>query len=389
MASISAVGLPHAQPGRGQSAAVRVHPRDPDATAHRPLTIPIDLPDPQMARWRYQSPLRYPGAKSGLGKPIRELVLASSHLIGKPRLFVEPFAGGAATSLRLAGLGVVDHVLIADADRLVADFWITAAGDSDWLIDRMWAEPVTLERWEFWRQYRPQSVRENAMRCLFLNRTTFSGILHGRAGPIGGRAQSGDYSIDCRFNKTGLQQRLEYVAALYSTNRLVDVWCKDWCDTLEGIPESYPSLSPDDVIVYLDPPYFEKSPQLYGVSFDRLGGYAPRTSGVDIGGWKEGHEHMRLATYLRTKAQHRWILSYDNNDVLYDRRYYGAGRMSPDGHARRCSGVRQWPISKRLVSLRYSASSSGRGDAVPELLITTVPTSAATKVGLPTQPRIT
>jgi hypothetical protein len=66
-----------------------------------------------------------------------------------------------------------------------------AAADTDWLIDRMWSEPVTLERWDHWRAWRPArpTDRDIAMKCLFLNRTTFSGILHGRAGPIGGRRQ--------------------------------------------------------------------------------------------------------------------------------------------------------------------------------------------------------
>ena len=76
---------------------------------------------------------------------------------------------------------------------------------------------------------------ELATKCLFLNRTTFSGILNGRAGPIGGRAQSSEFGIGCRFNLDGIVERLEYVGHLYNTGRLVDVWCSDWNDTLHGV----------------------------------------------------------------------------------------------------------------------------------------------------------
>jgi hypothetical protein len=39
---------------------------------------------------------------------------------------------------------------------------------------------------------------------VFLNRTSFNGALHRRAGPIGGHAQVGDYALDCRFPRPRL-----------------------------------------------------------------------------------------------------------------------------------------------------------------------------------------
>jgi D12 class N6 adenine-specific DNA methyltransferase len=149
----------------------------------RPLAQPSQLRDQALAAMRYLSPLRYPGAKSGLAAIIAELITVSSGLLGSPKLFVEPFAGGASTALRLAGSGIVDRILLADADPLVTRFWQVAAADTEYLIDRMWNEPVTLERWDYWRSWHPAhpADRDVAVKCLFLNRTTFSGILHGRA----------------------------------------------------------------------------------------------------------------------------------------------------------------------------------------------------------------
>jgi DNA adenine methylase len=328
---------------------------------------------------RYQSPLRYPGAKSGFVSIIAELITSTTRKLGVPELFVEPFAGGASTALRLAGAGTVRRVLLADADPLVARFWQVAAADTEWLIDRMWAEPVTLDRWDYWSSWHPsgRDNRELAVKCLFLNRTTFSGILHGRAGPIGGRKQASAYKIDCRFNKQALEARLRFIGDLYTSNRLVDVWRKDWQATLDGVAEWYPQLIPNRVVAYLDPPYWSKSPKLYPRSFDPTGGYAVRRSSIEQHDWLGGIDHYRLALFLRHSAQVRWILSYDDHpDLTDDDALYAATRMSPSGTDADRQGARRWHITKRLVDLRYSASATAahRGKR-QELLLTTLPPS--------------
>lgn len=354
----------------------------PDAKERRPpprkLADPQPLSDPSTATMRYQSPLRYPGAKAGITKLISEIVSSAAATLGQPRLFVEPFAGGAATALRLAGLGTADRVLLADADPLVATFWTVAAEDTAWLVDRMWDEPITLERWDYWRRWSPrrQDDRELAVKCLFVNRTTFSGILHGRAGPIGGRAQTSAYPLDCRFNRVGLQKRLEYIGDLYRTNRLLDVWCKDWEATLADVAEWYPQLLPDRVIAYLDPPYLEKSAKLYGLSFDPAGGYAPAPGSAVQVRWQHAREHLRLADYLRRKARYRWILSYDYQDRLLESPLlYRARRMTPHREDKELLGAREWRISRCVVTMRYSAASTSTRSSSRELLLTTLPPS--------------
>lgn len=345
----------------------------------RPLSDPLPLPDPALGTMRYQSPLRYPGAKSGLAAIIAKLVSESSKSIGRPELFVEPFAGGASTALRLAGSGVATRILLADADPLVTRFWQVAAADTDWLIDRMWDEPVTLDRWDYWRSWTPTDPRERdvAVKCLFLNRTTFSGILHGRAGPIGGRTQTSRYKIDCRFSKEALAARLRLIGDLYKSGRLVDVWCKDWRATLRDVVEWYPQLIPNRVVAYLDPPYWSKSPKLYGRSFDPDGGYSPREPPDNHSDWRAGLAHYRLAEYLRRRAQLRWILSYDNfPELTSDDGLYKADRMSPAPEEAHLLGIKSWRISKRIVELSYSASSSTAYRGVrQELLLTTLPPS--------------
>ncbi|MEU7753471.1 DNA adenine methylase [Micromonospora sp. NPDC049171] len=290
--------------------------------------------DPAFFRQAILSPLRYPGAKRQL-VPIIKLLIGEN--VPTPRLFVEPFCGGASTTLHLLGAGVVDHAILADVDPLVSAFWKTAAFDSNWIVDAIAEEPVTVSRWDWWRDTDPKTTREKALKCIFLNRTTFSGILHGRAGPIGGRAQSSPYKIDCRFGLPGLTRRIKGVADLAATGRLIDVWESDWRDTISRIKSSFTVLSKHEIMMYLDPPYVDKAQWLYQWSF-------------------ESAQHGDLATILKDDFPFRWILSYDDNDHV--RQLYSKG-----------SGFEKF----LHVPNRYTAAGSEVRNTKSELLVTNLP----------------
>lgn len=338
-----------------------------------------------VAASRYQSPLRYAGAKSSLAPVLARLINAAktSSAIRNIKLLVEPFAGGASASLRLVGSGVVERVLFADADPLVACFWQAAADDTDRLVDRArneWSRFVVhggqraVDRWDYWKSWTPprhmkgREVRlTSAVRCLFLNRTTFSGILHGHAGPIGGRNQATPYVIGCRWNQAELEARISYVGHLYGIGRLVDVWCKDWRQTLDDVPEIYPQLVPSNVVAYVDPPYVDKSALLYRTSF------GPSLEG-NGGNQDLAQLHLQLASYLTQKALFRWILSYDAHPALTERaELYARDRMTPSRDDAELLGVKHWIISKRCVTTRYTASGKVGKRSADELLLTTLP----------------
>ncbi|QMU67116.1 DNA adenine methylase [Streptacidiphilus sp. P02-A3a] len=356
----------------------------------RPLSSDLMAISHELAHGRYQSPLRYPGAKSSLAPVIARVITSAkqSSVVPEINLLVEPFAGGASASLRMVGEGVVDRILLADADPLVTAFWQTAAEDTERLVDRMYDEwkrfvreggATAVGRWDYWQSWTPpvnMTARNRrlgaAIKCLFLNRTTFSGILHGKAGPIGGRAQASKYPIGCRWNPEAIAERLRYVGHLYDVGRIVDVWRKDWRQTLDDVPEYYPHLLPSRVVAYLDPPYVEKSSLLYRTSFDPRGGYG----GDGLGASRPADDslHLSLADYLRTKAQFRWLLSYDNHPMLTQSTWlYAHDRMNPSVLDREVLGVRSWRISKRLVTTRYTAAGRVGKRSADELLITTLP----------------
>lgn len=313
----------------GMRKTVRRKPWPAEAVLDKPIH---ELNDPGLFARSVVSPLRYPGAKRQLFHALRTIISAN---VPPPRLLIEPFCGGATSALRLAGTGVVEHLVLADADPLVAAFWHVAAFDTNWLVQTMKEEQVTIQRWDWWRLARPMNRRERALKCLFLNRTTFSGILHGSAGPIGGRAQTSDYKIDCRYGIEGLERRIRAVGDLADTGRLLDVWHCDWRDSLRRAAR-FGGLTADEIVVYLDPPYVEKAPALYEWSFDSA-------------------EHDALATALADTDGFQWLLSYDDSPVI--RPLYAE-----------CPGY-----TLRTVDYRYTAAGSATRKSKSELLVSNYP----------------
>jgi DNA adenine methylase len=239
---------------------------------------------------RLLSPLRYPGAK-------RQLIPMFEDLLRRRLVstFVEPFAGGASVSLHLAANGLADRVVLGEADPLVYHFWQIACFDTDWLVDQVETIEISLDTWDRLRDGGDESPRGQALACLFLNRTSFSGILHPRAGPIGGRAQQSVYDLGCRFPRGELARRLRLVGQLAQAGRIAEVCLGDYESTVTRALQAYGSAG---TLVYLDPPFFAKAATLYRKSFDL-------------------EDHRRLARYVMGLHE-PWVLSYDHHPVIRD-----------------------------------------------------------------------
>lgn len=273
------------------------------------------------------SPLRYPGAKRRLAGYVSEVIRLNSL---RPKVFVEPFAGGASVSLQLLNDGVVEAIVLGERDPLVASFWKVLFEDTDWLIEQIESVEVTVANWRYFRDTSFRSNRDRALACIFLNRTSFSGILAKTAGPIGGYKQESEYKIDCRFNVNTLTKRIRQVAAL--RERILLVNHGDWRDTINEV-EGW-DYGEEEVFYYLDPPFYEKAAQLYRYYF-------------------ENGDHKALHDRL-VRLQHPWLLSYDpapSIQALYSHNGQGPKR----------------------VDLLYSASGTGVLVKAQELIVTNLP----------------
>lgn len=238
-----------------------------------------------------KSILRYPGSKARFAPLIAEAI-AMNNLEGS--LFAEPFCGGASVSISLLEEGIVASVALNDVDPLIAALWATVfdAGEAEWLAGQVLTVPLNIEEWRRQKSLSPANQREAALKCLYLNRTSFNGIIH-KSGPIGGWGQE-KRTLGTRFNRERLAQRILTLAAYEDQVTTSNEDWESFCNRMSRCRNAF---------IYLDPPYYHKAEQLYGHVFDIK-------------------EHMKLRDYLM-ELESPWLLSYDNADEvrkLYNRR---------------------------------------------------------------------
>lgn len=235
------------------------------------------------------SPLRYPGGKSKLTPYVLE-TLKLNNLEGGT--YTEPFAGGAGIACYLLIHDHVEDIFINDLDESIYCFWHSVLNETEALCELVDTTPVTIEQWHRQRNiYRSNSssILSRGFATLFLNRTNRSGIIKG--GVIGGLSQTGEYKLDCRFNRERIHNQIISIASKRDRVRLTNL------DAVEFIREILPSLD-DRCLVNIDPPYFVKGKGLYTNFF-------------------ENEDHYRLYESVKNIRQ-PWIVTYDDTPEIND-----------------------------------------------------------------------
>lgn len=228
-----------------------------------------------------RSLLRYPGSKARFVDFISRAISLNGM---RGCTFVEPFCGGASASIALLEAGVIDSIALNDADSLVAHLWDTVFSEfnSKWLADQVMEIPLTLDEWRKQKALKPTTVRESALKCLYLNITSFNGIIH-KSGPLGGWQQQ-KRTVGVRFNREKLASRILELSKL--SERVLSVSNNNWQSFCNR--EQFKR----NCLFYFDPPYYHKAEQLYGYYFDEKG-------------------HTNLRDYL-INLDKKWMLSYDD-----------------------------------------------------------------------------
>lgn len=235
------------------------------------------------------TPLRYPGGKSIITPFIEELILTNSM---KNVVYAEPYAGGAGAAINLLITNKVDAIRINDASIAIYSFWYFLKTEGDTFIKLILNTEVTLEEWQRQREIFKNAITPSlklGFATFFLSRTNRSGILG--AGPIGGQdpilQNNATYKLNCRFNKKNLIEKIKRI-----TERSEDIFVTN-DDALKFLK----NLSDENVLVYLDPPYYKQGKALY------LNYY-------------KHDDHVELSSYLKETNNFKWLLSYDNVDEI-------------------------------------------------------------------------
>src|SRR5579871_3351818 len=123
------------------------------------------------------SPFRYPGGKSWLWPIILQW------LNPKPNILVEPFAGGANTTLAAVSEKIAKKAIIIELDLQVASVWEAVLnGQADWLARKVRSFHMTRRAVKTELKRLPKRPRDSAWLTLLRNRVNHGGILAEGAG---------------------------------------------------------------------------------------------------------------------------------------------------------------------------------------------------------------
>lgn len=242
----------------------------------------------------FSSPLRYPGGKTRLANFLCKAV-EKNFLENEKIILVEPYAGGAGSSLKLLFSGKVNKIIINDLNKAIFAFWKIAVADTDFLINKIKKTNIDIEEWKKQKgiyNNPSSSIKELAFATLFLNRTNRSGIIEG--GPIGGTEQAGFWNVQARFTKNTIISRLEKIKKFKNKISIRNL------DGIALLRQLEKNKCKNRYFIFLDPPYYQKGKSLY------LNHYIDK-------------DHKKLLRFLK-KSSLKWIMTYD--DVFYIQNLY-------------------------------------------------------------------
>lgn len=236
------------------------------------------------------SPLRYPGGKGKLASAIKHLVTVNNLL---DCTYVEPFAGGAGVALSLLCHGYVERIIINDLSLPIYAFWKAALDEPEEFVQRIANVQLTVAEWALQKECFKTAhspTFELGFAAFYLNRTNHSGVLNG--GIIGGVEQSSSYGIEARFNRLELAARIQRLARFRDEIEILNM---DAGELIGTLPER---CNPTNTLMYADPPYVQKGPDLY-YSHYKL------------------EDHKRLRDVICAASRElKWCVSYDNHPLI-------------------------------------------------------------------------
>lgn len=203
----------------------------------------LDAPKPvNVASIPLRSPFRYPGGKTWFVPTFRAWVRT---LHPKPKVLVEPFAGGGIISLTAVFEKLVDHVVMIELDEDVAAVWITIVeGNAEWLAKRIIAFDLTKESVVAELSRSATNVQERAFQTILKNRTFHGGILAEGSGLL--KYRENGKGIRSRWYPNTLARRFRDLDMVADR---IEFRQGDGLDAIGQYSEQ------KDVVFFIDPPY--------------------------------------------------------------------------------------------------------------------------------------
>jgi DNA adenine methylase len=203
----------------------------------------FEMPKPvNVASVPQRSPFRYPGGKTWFVPTFRHWITT---MYPKPKILVEPFAGGGIISLTALFENLVQKTVMVELDDEIAAVWESIVkGDAEWLANRILTFELSREAVINEIKRLPRTQKEKAFQTILKNRTFHGGILAEGSGFL--KYGENGKGIHSRWYPATIAKRilnLNYVAGRI-----------DFCyyDGLKVIQEF---SNRHDTIYFIDPPY--------------------------------------------------------------------------------------------------------------------------------------
>lgn len=189
-----------------------------------------------------RSPFRYPGGKTWFVPTFREWL---RHKNFRPRVLVEPFAGGGIISLTALFENYVDRVVMVELDEDVAAVWQTVtSGDAPWLANHILAFNLSRESVISELSKPAVEIKERAFQTILKNRTFHGGVLAKGSGLI--KLGENGKGIRSRWYPKTLAKRL---LNLEKVSDRIDFRQDDGLKVMREFSEMEGS------VFFIDPPY--------------------------------------------------------------------------------------------------------------------------------------
>ncbi len=240
---------------------------------------------------------RYPGGKKKIARQITKIIAGHLEQTAHANYeYREPFFGSGAIGFEVLNRIKLRRAWFNDRDPAICCVWHQVRNPER--LKAMLAEfvPSVASFFEFKGDLLAVTgitdVTDGllvAMKKIAIQQMSYSGLGTMAGGPIGGLKQQSDYSVGCRYSLPTLFRSIDTAADLLRRTETHP----DVCSNLDF---QKVIQAPGNAVMYLDPPYFEKGPDLYQFSFT-----------VD--------DHARLASVLR-EEERPWLLSYDRHPAI-------------------------------------------------------------------------
>jgi DNA adenine methylase len=248
---------------------------------------------------------RYPGGKTKL---LPEIIKEIKRLCPNLRHYREPFFGGGSVGLAVLDEFPIEDLWINDKDIGIYCIWASIVYYPEEFKDRIHAVVPSVQLFKQYKDYTsapdltkiikwdlPENTLDIAIKKLVVHQMSYSGLGTKSRGPLGGWNQNENtkYPINCRWNPENICKKISSIRT--------KLWKRHIIVTLDDFKEVV--LKPDhpnDTLIYLDPPYYNKGNELYQCGFTI-------------------NDHYRFATSLK-ECKVPWLLSYDDCEEI--RRLY-------------------------------------------------------------------